>query len=129
LYLSNHWYWNQLKPTIFFKLPTMPSSVLITISIILLVIPFIIGGYFVQNNLSKMLIQVRKGWSLLLVFLIISMVLIVSNGGDNYVNWMLCIVPFAAFHAAAYYYPANRIFPMLLQWIIFIYAMYINYRT
>jgi hypothetical protein len=127
LYLSNHWNWNQLKPVFFFKLPSMPSSVLITISIILLVLPFIMGGFYVQANLNKMLIQVRKGWSLLLVYLIISMILIAANGGDNYVNWMLCVVPLAAFHSAAYFYPAARVVPMVLQWIIFGYAIYINY--
>lgn len=127
LYLTNQWDWKKLQPDISFSLPPMPSSIFITISIILLVLPFIIGGYFVQNNLSKMFIQVRKSWSLLLVCLIISTLIIVVNGGTNYVNWLLCVVPLAAFHGAAYFYPANRVFPLVMHWIIFAYAMYVNY--
>lgn len=127
LYLNNQWDWKKLQPDISFSLPPMPSSIYVTISIALLVLPFIIGGYFVQNNLSKMFIQVRKSWSLLLVCLVISTLIIVVNGGNNYVNWLLCLVPLAAFHGAAYFYPAGRIFPAVMHWIIFLYAMYVNY--
>jgi hypothetical protein len=129
LYLSGQWEWKKLQPNISFNLPVMPSSITVTISITLLILPFIIGGFFVQNNLTKMLIQVRKSWSLLLVFLIVSMLIIMANGGNNYVNWLLCAVPLTAFHAAAYFYPSGRIFPLVLHWIIFGWAIYIGYWT
>lgn len=129
LYLSNQWEWKKLQPNISFNLPAMPSSGIITVGIILLILPFIIGGFFVQNNLTKMLIQVRKSWSLLLVFLIVSMLIIVANGGNNYVNWLLCAVPLTAFHAAAYFYPSGRVFPLIMHWIIFGWAIYIGYWT
>ncbi|NII23472.1 hypothetical protein HB364_00165 [Pseudoflavitalea sp. X16] len=129
LYLSNQWDWKKLQPNISFNLPAMPSSIIVLVSITLLILPFIIGGFFVQNNLTKMLIQVRKSWSLLLVFLIVSMLIIVANGGNNYVNWLLCAVPLTAFHAAAYFYPSGRIFPLVMHWIIFGWAMYIGYWT
>ena len=127
LYLSGNWDWHKLQPDIYFRLPPMPSSIYITISIVLLVLPFIIGGYFVQNNLSKMFIQVRKSWSLLLVYLVITTLIIVVNGSDNYSNWLLCVVPLAAFHGAAYFYPSSKLFPSILHWIIFFYAIFVNY--
>jgi hypothetical protein len=85
LYLNNQWDWKKLQPNISFNLPAMPTSGMVTVSITLLILPFIIGGFYVQNNLTKMLIQVRKSWSLLLVFLIVSMLIIMANGGNN--NW------------------------------------------
>ncbi|RYY27738.1 MAG: hypothetical protein EOO04_09235 [Chitinophagaceae bacterium] len=128
LYLGDNWHWQQMLPTISFRLPTLPSSLIITLSIALLVFPFVIGGLFVQNNLSKMLIQGRKNWSLLLLFLIMSMLIIVVNGGENnYVNWALSIMPLAAFHAAAYYYPQKKLFPVIMHYIIFAFALYVNY--
>jgi hypothetical protein len=127
LYFTNQWHWRHILPAIAFDLPGMPTSVFTTISIALLVIPFVAGGFFVQNNLNKMLIQVRKGWSLLLLFLIISLSVILINGGNNYVNWILCVVPISAFHAAAYFYPINKNFPLILHWITFAYAVYLNY--
>ena len=127
LYLGGRWNWDKLKPIFNISLPAMPSSIYITISISLLVVPFMIGGYFVQANLNKMYIHVRKSWSLLLLYLIMAMLIIMADGGSNYVNWMMCSVPLTAFHAAAYFYPGSRRFPMILQWIIFGYAIYLNY--
>jgi hypothetical protein len=125
---TNQWNWTHLVPYIHLDFPAMPSSIFITISIILLVAPFIIGGYFVQANLSKMLIQIRKGWSLLLLFLIMSVFIILVNGGVNYVNWSFGLMPLAAFHAAAYYYPEKRwLFHLIMHWIIFAYAIYLCY--
>lgn len=127
LYLGNQWSWKKITPTLNISLPAMPSSILITISLGLMVLAFIIGGFYVQNNLNKMLIQVRKNWSLLLLFLIISTFITLVNGNDNYLNWLLCAVPLAAFHAAAYFYPSGNVFPLVLHWNIFAYALYVNY--
>ena len=127
LFLTNNWNIQHLIPTVTFAFPSMPYSIFVTISIALLVIPFMIGGYFVQTNLSKMLIQVRKSWSLMLLFLIIAVTIMMINGGSDYVNWILCVVPLSAFHAAAYYYPLNKVFPLVLHFLTFGYAVYINY--
>ena len=126
--LTNRWSWTHLVPVIHFDFPAMPTSILITFSIILLVLPFFAGGYFVQSNLNKMLIQIRKGWSLLLLFLIMSILIILVNGGVNYVNWVFALMPLAAFHAAAYFYPERRkTLSLALHWITFVYAMYLAY--
>jgi len=127
LYLSNSWDWNKIKPVFSISLPAIPSSVYNTISIILLVVPFMIGGYYVQANLNKMMIHVRKAWSLLLLYLIMAMLIIMADGGSNYVSWMLCSIPITAFHAAMYFYINSRRMPMIIHWIVFGYAMYVNY--
>jgi hypothetical protein len=119
LFLAGKWSWSIIFPAVQFHLPALPGSVWITISIALLVLPFIIGGFFVQNNLNKMLIQVRKSWSMLLLFLMIAATVIFMNADVAYTNWMLTALPFAAFHASAYYFPSQKIFPLALHWIIF----------
>ena len=127
LYLTNQWNWDKLKPVINIGLPAMPSSIYTTASIVLLVFPFIIGGFFVQSNLNKMYIHVRKSWSLLLLYLIMAMLVILIDGGTNYVSWLLCSVPLTGFHAAAYFYPYSQRFPMIIHWMLFGYAIYVNY--
>jgi hypothetical protein len=124
---TNNWNWSHLVPSMTMDFPAMPSSIFTTVSITLLVVPFILGGYFVQTNLNKMLIQIRKAWSLLLLFLIMSILIILVNGGVNYVNWMFGLMPLAAFHAATYFYPSKRLLPLILHWLIFGYAMYVCY--
>jgi hypothetical protein len=127
LYLTDQWDWDKLKPVISIGLPAMPSSMYTTASIVLLVFPFIIGGYFVQANLNKMYIHVRKSWSLLLLYLIMAMLVILIDGGTNYVSWLLCSVPLTGFHAAGYFYPNSARFPSIIHWTLFGYALYINY--
>ncbi|RYG03327.1 MAG: hypothetical protein EOO02_08680, partial [Chitinophagaceae bacterium] len=59
LYFRDVWDWRQMLPTISFRLPSMPSSIAVTVSIILLVVPFIIGGVFVQNNLNDICASIQ----------------------------------------------------------------------
>lgn len=127
LYFVHQLEWKNLIPDIIFTLPALPGSVWITIGVALLVFPFIVGGYFVQNNMNKMMIHVRKSWSLLLVFMIAAVVVILINKAGSYENWIVTAMPFATFHAAAYYYPNNKILPRIIHWACFIFIMAINY--
>lgn len=124
---TGRWNWHYLLPSVTVDFPAMPDSVLVTVSVALLVIPFIIGGYFVQVNLNKMLIQIRKNWSLLLLFLIVSTAIILISGGWGYVNWMFGLMPLAIFHASMYFYPTKKVLPLILHWISFAYAVYLVY--
>jgi len=127
LYLSGHWHWKNIVPHIVFTLPAIPSSIWTTLGIFWLVLPFIVGGYFVQKNLSKMLIQIRKSWSLLLLWLLVALVIILINRADSYENWVVMAVPFAGFHAAAWYYPNRKTVPLILHWLIVVYIIFIGY--
>ncbi len=127
LYFVHQLHWENLVPHIRFTFPAFPGSVWIVAAMSLLVIPFIIGGIFVQNNLNKMLIHVRKSWSLLLAFLIMAVFVIIINKAGSYENWIVTAMPFAVFHSAAYYYPQNKFLAGLLHWLCFSVAIVINY--
>lgn len=127
LYFIHQLQWKNLIPQIQFTFPAIPNSVWIIAAISLLVIPFIIGGFFVQNNLNKMLINVRKSWSLQLVFLIAAIGVIIINKAGSYENWIVTAMPFAIFHSAAYYYPNKKFLVEVLHWLCFSVAIVINY--
>jgi hypothetical protein len=127
LYLSSQWKWAEIVPSVVFKVPAFPSSIWIAMGMAWLLIPFIIGGYFVQKNLSKFLIQTRKSWSLLLLFLFVAVIIILITRGNSYENWIFMAVPFAAFHAAAYYYPTRTTGPLILHWLIVVYILFMHY--
>ena len=129
LFLANQWSWHKVIPEISFHLPKLPASLWITGGISFMVIPFLIGAWYVQTNLGKMLIQMRKSWSLLLMLLIVSILIILLNPGTNYLHWLPVVVPLSIFHAAAYYYLPGRWFPSLLHWIIFAFAIMLNYTV
>jgi hypothetical protein len=127
LYLSNQWDWARVIPVISFHLPRLSANLWVTGGIIFMVLPFLVGSYYAQTNLSKMLIQTRKSWSLLLILLMVSVIIILVNPGINYLHWLPVIVPLSVFHAAAYYYPNGRWFPLLLHWMVFVFVIALNY--
>jgi hypothetical protein len=127
LYLTNQWSWHNIVPQILFRLPGIPGSIWITLGIVLLILPFLAGGYFIQFNLNKMLIQVRKMWSLLLLFLMVGVIIILINHVNFYENWIVTAVPFAAFHAAAYYYSSDKIVPQVMHWLTVVFILWMNY--
>jgi hypothetical protein len=127
LYFTHQLNWRNLVPHIRFTFPAIPTSIWIIVAISLLIIPFIIGGFYVQNNLNKMLIHVRKSWSLLLAFLVAAVFVIIINKAGTYENWIVTVMPFAVFHSAAYYYPVNKVLVNVLHWVSFSVAIVMNY--
>ncbi|HLF45423.1 MAG TPA: hypothetical protein VI548_03315 [Chitinophagaceae bacterium] len=108
---------------------TIPGrSLWLAISSFLLVIPFLIGGYLVQDNLRKMLIQVRKNWSLVLIFLLFALFIpFVNNETSGFENWIMAAIPFAAFHACTYLYTTQRWLPAVIFWISILFIITFQY--
>lgn len=127
LFLTDNLQPGGLLPKISFHLPRLPESLWVTGGMLLMVVPFLVGGYFVQDNLNKMLIQVRKNWSLLLSVMLVGLIIILVNPGNTYQHWMLSCVPIACFHAATYYYPDKKAFPLILHWLVFAFCIVVNY--
>lgn len=118
LFFSDSWSWQHLFQPVSIAMPSPGKSLWLAIGSILLVMPFLIGGYFVQENLRKMLIQVRKNWSLMLIYLLFALLIpFLNNTAEGFENWILIIVPFAAFHACTYLYPPQRWIPVVIFWL------------
>jgi hypothetical protein len=117
LFIEGTWSWANILPHFSIGLPEIRQSAWLAGSAFLLVVPFLTGGYYVQDNLRRMLIQVRKGWSLLLLFLLGAVFVPFVNGTGTFENWVLAAIPLAAFHACAYLYATLRILPLLLFWL------------
>lgn len=128
LFFSNKWAWENLLQPVQIALPTPGQSLWLAGGSLLLIIPFLIGGYFVQENLRKMLIQVRKNWSLLLIYLLFALFIpFLNNTAQGFENWILIIVPFAAFHACTYLYPPQRWLPATIFWLSIVFILVYQY--
>jgi hypothetical protein len=117
LFITGGLNWNNLLPPLSIHLPSLEQSAWMAGSVFLLTVPFLIGSYYVQDNLRKMLIQVRKGWSLVLLYLLVAILVPFVNNSDSFANWVMAAVPFAAFHGCTYLYSGFRIVPVLFFWI------------
>jgi hypothetical protein len=117
LVLADQWSWTTIWPYFTVNMPSLKQSLWLAGVSVLLVLPFLTGSYYVQDSLRKMLIQVRKGWSLLLLFLLGAIFVPFINSTDNFENWIIAAIPFAAFHACTYLYSTLRIIPLLFFWL------------
>jgi len=117
LFISSQWSWQSICPDLSISLIKVRQSTWLAGSAFLLAVPFLVGSYYVQNRLRRMLIQVRKGWSLLLLYLLAAIAVPFFSKNDTFENWVMCTIPFAAFHACMYLYSAQRIFSLLVFWI------------
>lgn len=115
-------------PHISIKVPQIESSIYLAASILLLTLPFLLGGYYVQTHLRKMLIQVRKNWSVLLLHLLLAFFIpFINSNEQSFHTWILITVPFAAFHACAYFYPPKRWLSLVIFFITIGYILYQQY--
>ena len=129
LFLTDGFYWKELIPLLKVDLPLIKNNIWLAGSAALLGIPFLLGGFYVQAHLRKMLIQARKNWSIVLVYLLLAFAVPFINSPDSFVNWVLATVPFAIFHASAFLYGPRKWVPHLLFWIVLGFILAQQYAT
>jgi hypothetical protein len=119
----------QLFPRLSFNMPVLKNSIWQVGSTLLLGIPFLMGGYYIQTHLRKMLIQARKTWSIVLLYLLLAIVVPFTNNTFTYTSWVVAAAPFAAFHACAFYYPVRRWLPVVLFYLMLAFILVQQFVT
>lgn len=116
-------------PSISFSLPDVQQDIWSLGAMVLLAIPFFVSGFYIQNHMLRMLIQVRKSWGLMLLYLIITLLIPLVNFAPNFQRWILCAVPLAAFHGYTYFSAEKKWLPIVLHWIFVAVALGLNIGT
>jgi Family of unknown function (DUF6427) len=87
------------------------------------------GFFYVQKNFRKQLIQARKSWNLLFLYLLVALFIPFINATHSFEYWILCAIPLAALAGAAFFYPERKAFPMVLHWGMVAFVIVISYFT
>ncbi len=95
--------------------------------IIFIGLMILMGLYFVQSYMTKQVLQVRKNWGQLLLYLLICIGITIIIVSHSIGYWMLALVPASAFIGCAFYYPPTRWIPMVLQWVMVCFILYMQY--
>lgn len=109
-----------------FSLPTTVPPVWFGGLLFILLLPFLIGFYQIQDQVRKMLIQVRRGWTVFFMLLLFGFFMPLFSTAP-YTGWMILLIPLSAYHASFYYYTSFRIFPLLFFWISFLFVLLNQY--
>lgn len=127
LFLTDHWSIQALIPKMNIGFPFVEQTLLLAASMLLVVAPFLTGAWYVQENLRKMLINIRKAWSLFLLYLLAAVFVPFLQTSENLESWILVAVPFAAFHANAYMFTEWRLIPQLFFWLSVAFILFSQY--
>lgn len=127
LFLADQFHWQNFFPPLTLHVPLLQNSIWVVISTVLLGVPFLAGGFYIQTQLRKMLIQARKNWSVMLMYLLIAIFIPFVNSDNLFTNWALAIPPFAAFHAAGYLYPPRKWVSVLLFFLFVGFILFQQY--
>ncbi|MDP1844992.1 MAG: hypothetical protein Q8K64_16375 [Sediminibacterium sp.] len=108
--------------------PAVKMDAAFIVGISVLAIAFIVGFICWQQFNSRLVIQIRKNWSaMLLMCLILLAVPFVFRDGGLPAAFM-CILPLSVFISNAFSYPQKLFLPNLLFWGMFGVVMYNNWQ-
>jgi hypothetical protein len=107
--------------------PSFQSMSITLTGFILILVMIIIGGFFVQSVSSKQVVQVRKNWGLMLLYLLIALATPFFDSIHRIEYWLLALTPAAAFIGCAFYYPRIKWVPAILHWVLVAFVLYAQY--
>lgn len=96
-------------------------------AIIIVLFTSIIGLFFIQQNFRRQLIQARKSWNLVFLYLVVAVFVPFVNATHTFEYWILCAVPLSALLGAAFLYPSKKWFPLVLHWLMVAFVIVISY--
>lgn len=108
-------------------IPRFNITTLDFILIILLLFIFIAGLYYVILHLNKQVVQVRKSWSLLFYYLIITICVSFFYSGKSPHTALMVLIPLSAFYAGFFFYNKHRIILIITHWLLIGFIIYTGY--
>lgn len=124
-YWTDNWHWGDYMLHISFRVPELPDTQWMLTGVFLIAILAMAGIYYIQQQSGKMLIQARKSWTLLLFYLLVSLLIPFVNADFSY--WILCLLPLAAFIACTFLYTRSKLLVNLAHWAAVGFALAAGY--
>jgi len=88
---------------------------------------FVLGWLLLQRTLKKMLIQGRKIWSVLIVYVFVAMLVPLFNVHFSPSYWLLAILPLSMFVANVYWSIRNNTIANIIFYVTVIYVIIMQY--
>ena len=120
--------WKQYHfPGIAFTSPKFNQNSWSYLAIVIVILTSITGFIYVQQNFRRQLIQARKSWNLIFLYLVAAVFIPFINATHTFEYWILCAVPLSALLGAAFLYPNKKTFPLVLHWLMVAFVIVISY--
>jgi hypothetical protein len=120
--------WKGYKfPGIAISYPKFDQSKWALTAIIIVLISSLVGLFYIQQNFRRQLVQTRKSWNLVFLYLLVAVFIPFINATHTFEYWILCAIPLSAFMAAAFLYPEKKWFPTTLHWLMVAFVIAFGY--
>lgn len=126
LFLSGNWKGYRI-PGISVTRPVFNQSGWAYTAIIFIFLTVIIGIYFIQDNMRRQVVQVRKSWNILFLYLLVALFIPFLNHSHRFDYWILAAVPVSIISGAAFLYPERKLVPGILHWGMVAVSLVVNY--
>ncbi len=126
-YLRGSWNLKDYIPSFHLSYPLFQQTFWAWGGLLLLMVPFLMSGFYIQGSILRMLIHSRKGWSLMLVYLLCALLIPFINSTATFDYWILSAIPFAAFNSNVFFSPQKRMIPNILHGIMLVFILALNW--
>jgi Family of unknown function (DUF6427) len=96
-------------------------------AIIIVLFTSVTGLFYIQQNFRRQLVQARKSWNLIFLYLLIALFIPFLNASHSFIYWILCAVPIAVIAGAGFLYPTKKWFPLVLHWLMVAFVIAFSY--
>lgn len=123
---------NQLKtvpdflPSLNWNLPVKTLTIPLMVSLGIVSIYILAGLYYWQVSSSRMIIQIRKNWGVMIVMLLILLPIPFLFRHAGFESAAMVLIPMATFAGNVFSYPKRLIFPNILFWLSMAMMVYNN---
>lgn len=115
LFLTGQWN-TFIKPHVVLSVPRFFETKWASAALILVLITMLLGLFFIQSNMRRQIVQVRKSWQLVYLYLVVAALVPFLNGTNSFSSWILAAVPASLIVASAFFYPDKKWFPLVIHW-------------
>jgi hypothetical protein len=109
--------------------PKLPQEYFALASMALIILLFIFSLFRIQQVYFKMLIQVRKGWMILLAYVIVAVIASFINKAFSINMWIMGMIPFAAFMANAFWNMKRNLVANSVHLLLFGFGIAVQFFT
>jgi hypothetical protein len=108
--------WKKYKlPQLDVAIPSFHETRWALTGLILVLLTMLLGIFFIQSNMRRQIVQTRKSWQLIYLYLVVAAFVPFLNS-NSFNSWILVAVPASLIMAAAFFYPDKKWFAALMHW-------------
>jgi hypothetical protein len=115
LFLSDQWTTYTL-PKVLLSVPVIFEKKLASTALGLVLSAMLLGTFFIQNNMRRQIVQVRKSWQLVYLYLLVAVLVPFLNADNSFSSWILVAIPASLLTASAFFYPDKKWFGYIIHW-------------